>query len=182
MKKDNLIMRRGRLITRNGIIVNVLDMKEEDVNLGDIIHSLSNTCRFGGHSPEFYSVAQHSMMVANYVMANPHATEDNIRQALLHDAAEAYLVDMPSPLKALMPEFRKLEDEIMAVIAKRFRLEYPFPPMIKEADNAAFRFEWANLIAGKSFGDIICLSPEESRNRFGDMVSEYLSDCKNRTT
>lgn len=89
--------RVGRPLTlRDGRLFWPLDPRPSEVRVDDIAHSLSLTCRFAGHCREFYSVAQHSLLVAELV---ERIAPELALQALLHDAAEAYLGDIPRPLK-----------------------------------------------------------------------------------
>lgn len=108
-----------------------LDARPEEVYIADIAHGLANTCRFGGHSQQFYSVAQHSVLVSRIV---PVAIQFD---ALLHDAAEAYLGDVPRPLKhgPGFEGYRSAEAALEQVIADTYGTEYPQHPAIKEADN-----------------------------------------------
>ena len=85
----------------------------DDVAIEDIAHGLAYQCRFNGQTREFYSVAQHSVMVMNLV------SEEHRLAALLHDAAEAYLGDMVKPLKNLFPAFSEIESKVMAIIGQR---------------------------------------------------------------
>src|SRR5690606_26561418 len=84
--------------TVSGRVVNYLDPRPEDLDINDIAVSLSHVCRFSGQVERFYSVAQHSVMVARKVW---RATGDPRKglQGLLHDASEAYTNDLPSPFK-----------------------------------------------------------------------------------
>lgn len=114
----------------------------EDVCLEDIAHALALTNRFGGHTQRFYSVAQHSVLVSAIVPSY------YVKEALLHDAAEAYLGDMPRPLKHSpeMEAFRAAEDELMQVIAMRYDLEGLEPDCVKEADAVLLATEKRDLM------------------------------------
>ncbi len=110
--------------TLSGRRVNPLDAAPEDIDPADIACALANLCRFGGHSRGFYSVAQHSVIVCD-LLEERGATPDELLAALLHDAAEAYLGDLPHPLKhrsELGAAFRVAEKRLEAVIAARFAL------------------------------------------------------------
>jgi len=111
-----------------------LKPKVEDVDIEDIAHSLSNMCRFTGHVREFYSVAQHSVLVSYLCGSN------NALYGLLHDATEAYLVDMPKPIK-------RLETFSNFVIAKKFGLPDMEPPPVKQADIKILATEARDLMA-----------------------------------
>lgn len=94
----------------------------------DIAQALSHECRFAGHIPEFYSVAQHSYLISTIV------PEEYALEALLHDAHEAYCKDIPSPLKSLIPDYRGIEKNIDFVIRHKFGLPAENSPVIKHAD------------------------------------------------
>jgi len=80
-----------------------LDPRPEDVAIGDIAHALAHLCRYGGHTRRFYSVAEHSVLMARAVSPKHRLW------ALLHDASEAYLVDLPRPIKRAIPQYRTAE-------------------------------------------------------------------------
>lgn len=92
------------------------DIREEAIALEDIAHALGNLCRFTGHCARFYSVAEHSCHVSD------HAPHERSAWGLLHDAAEAYIADLNTPIKRRpgLEGYSALEDEIQAAIAKRF--------------------------------------------------------------
>lgn len=81
----------------------------------DIAHALSNQCRFSGHTTEFYSVAQHSVLVSRLVGTWTDCVKTRFL-ALYHDASEAYLQDMPTPIKRQMPEYRAAEERLQTMI------------------------------------------------------------------
>lgn len=103
----------------------------EDIDIVDIAHALSLQCRFTGHTREFYSVADHCLRVADHV---PPADQ---LWALLHDAPEAYLIDLARPVKNApdMADYRRAEARLMDTIAKRFSLVGLMPDSVCEADN-----------------------------------------------
>lgn len=101
----------------------------KSILLEDIAHALSLTCRYNGHTRSFYSVAEHAVLVSQSV------PERDAAWGLMHDAAEAYIGDMVSPVKLHQPEFRALEDELLACIAERFSLNRAgIPVSVHEAD------------------------------------------------
>jgi hypothetical protein len=105
------------------------DMKPEDVNIYDIAHGLSKLCRYGGQCLRFYSVGEHSVHVCDA------APDEHKLTALLHDASEAYLVDVPRPLKPALLNYKELEGAIEQAVAQRFGTAYPLPPEVKTLDN-----------------------------------------------
>jgi len=118
------------ILTHTGVDFWFLDPRSEDFKIEDIAHALSQLCRFTGHTKEFYSVAQHSVAVSCLVRP------EFALEGLLHDAAEAYLGDVSSPLKFLLPKYQAIENLIQDSIAKAFKLNTSFPAQkeIKLAD------------------------------------------------
>lgn len=117
-----------------------LDPHIDDICIEDIAHALSLICRFGGHTREFYSVAQHSVIVCDALPREFKLT------GLLHDATEAYVGDMIRPLKIMMPEYRTTEQFLWQHIATKFDLPIKMPLTIKEADNRALMTERRDLL------------------------------------
>ena len=105
------------------------DPRAEDINPLDIAHALSLLCRYGGHVDRFYSVAEHCVLMSEAV------SPENALVALLHDATEAYVVDVPRPLKMELPDYRAIEANVWLAIAERFGVDPEHNPDVKEADN-----------------------------------------------
>jgi uncharacterized protein len=116
--------------TYTGRKVSLTNPKVEDIVPEDIAHALAHICRFNGQIREHYSVAQHSMEVAKHVAPRLRL------EAILHDAAEAYIGDMISPLKNLVPGFRDIEYRFEKIIAEKFNilLDNMRHPVIKLVD------------------------------------------------
>jgi hypothetical protein len=87
-----------------------------DIYIEDIAHGLSNVCRYSGQCRKNYSVAQHSVLMAQRAPTGPLIK----LQALLHDAPEAYIGDMITPLKAMLPEYIKVQNYLEGVIFSKF--------------------------------------------------------------
>lgn len=105
------------------------------IDIRDIAHSLSLLCRFNGHCRGFYSVAEHSLHVA--ALLEPAFAP----WGLLHDAAEAYLSDLPRPLKSLLPDYGRAENKVLRAVARRFHLDWPMPPCVKAVDGTLLATE-----------------------------------------
>ena len=117
------------LQTVSGRWVNPFDPDPEQLDAGDIARALANQCRFGGHSRVFYSVAQPCVIVSRVVEERGGDVED-VFAALMHDAGEAYLGDMPHPIKhrsALGAAFRDAEGRLEQAIRDRFKIKSDVP-------------------------------------------------------
>jgi len=129
--------------TFTGKLMNVFNPEPEMICIEDIAHALSLQCRFSGHISGFYSVAQHSVLVAKLV------PEPLKLQALLHDASEAYLVDIPRPIKKGLNNYNLLEHKLMLAIAAKFRFKYPLDIPVVTMDDEMLQFEWNHLVLGQ---------------------------------
>jgi 5'-deoxynucleotidase YfbR-like HD superfamily hydrolase len=160
--------------TYSGIYFDFLNPTIDMINIEDIAHSLSNQCRFNGHLPNFYSVAQHSVHCAEMV------SEPYKLQALLHDASEAYIVDIPKPIKPYLTNYKDMEDKIMYLIAEKFGFDYPFSQEVKKADEDRLIFEWENIFLAKPYkSKSLCWSNDYAKNRFLLMFDELTKKNNN---
>ena len=117
-----------RLQTYSGKMFYPFKPEVSQVDIKDIAHSLSMQCRYNGHLQNFYSVAQHSTEMS-YLLDDKYPL-----YGLLHDATEAYVADVPSPIKKGLLGYNELEESIWSVIASRFGLDKKVPPEVKIAD------------------------------------------------
>ncbi len=158
-----------------------LDPSNDQIDIRDIAHSLAFTCRYTGHSNRFYSVAEHSILVS-YLASDPLA-------GLLHDASEAYITDIASPIKPHLTNYKELEDKLMGKIAAKFGFAYPLDPDIKDCDSTQLKTEakhllksrgypWAHLYPTKRPHGITpnCWSPEEAETKFLERFQEVRKD------
>ena len=120
----------------------VLDPRPLDVDIKDIAHALSLLCRFTGHTREFYSVAQHSILVSRV------CDREDALSGLLHDGSEAYLADINSPLKhsPAMVRYRTAERHVQAAVEEHFNLP-KMPSSVKLADKRLLVTEKRDLMA-----------------------------------
>src|SRR5688500_8074089 len=172
------------LQTISGRWVNPFDPDPSQLDAGDIARALANQCRFGGHSRVFYSVAQHSVIVSELVEQRGGDTED-VFAALMHDATEAYLGDMPHPLKHRSPlgaAFKTAEDHLEQAIRERFRIKRDVAE-IKRVDRAllaterrAFSAEdwhWPELEGVEPLDlELTAWSPDEAARAFAQRYAE----------
>ena len=133
-------MSRGEWMrTRSGGRFYPADPRPEEVQILDIASGLARECRYGGQMRGFYTVAEHSILVAQVL------PEELQLQGLLHDAPEAWLRDMVRPAKILLPQYSELEDRVWAAVAARFGLPLEPDPRVKQADDAVLLAEKAQL-------------------------------------
>lgn len=144
------------ICTASGLAFDPFDPQPEGVVLEDIAHALAFTPRFGGHCREFYCVAQHSIIVCDLV---GESLDDPAMRlaALLHDASEAYVLDMPSPIKRRLPDYQQVEQRVQAVILDRFGVAGAFEAArsrIKAADTEALYWEQRDLMPATDWIDV----------------------------
>jgi len=149
----------GKFNTSTGRTIDFLNPSEDQIDIEDIATALSRICRFGGHSSAFYSVAQHSVLVMKlvelYLECNNSLINENLNlTALLHDASEAYLGDMISPLKHIVgASYRTLEHNFEVVIGQKFGASFyteAAKQIVKKCDIQALEMEHEALILGKT--------------------------------
>lgn len=119
---------------------------DPEFSIYDIAHALSLTCRFCGHSSSYYSVAEHSIHVAN------NCPEELYLEGLMHDAPEAYLGDVTSPLKRYLSEYRRMEEDLYSKLAGHYKLLSPIPTQVKTIDGAVTVSEAKVLMPDKGAG------------------------------
>jgi uncharacterized protein len=131
----------SRILVHTDKFFPLLEPTVDDIDIEDIAHSLSHQCRFNGHTPVFYSVAQHCVIVAKSLPPPLRL------RGLLHDGSETYYSDIPTPLKNLMPEYRAMEDRCHRVIERKFGLpEGAFDcPEVKLSDLRALVTEFRDI-------------------------------------
>lgn len=133
--------------TFTGAKVWPLDIRPGDVNATDVAHALGMTCRYGGHTRIFYSVAEHCCRLSDYARIRLRDRKLAL-DLLVHDAAEAYLGDIPRPLKRSMPPvWKEVESAADRACAELLGARYPFLPKVKELDNRILVDERAALMS-----------------------------------
>jgi hypothetical protein len=115
-----------------GHYVDLTDPDPSTIDIVSIATALGRICRFGGHSPQFYSVAEHCVHAYDLARADGLPTE-TLKAILLHDAAEAYIGDVVKPLKALSPWYMEIESRFERAIATRFDVDFT-----KHADHVRY--------------------------------------------
>lgn len=109
--------------TKSGIKFYPFEPSPEMINIEDIAHGLSNMCRFHGQTKFFYSVAQHCNLGLKIINKQDACNIELKLLWLLHDASEAYILDMPTPIKIGLSDYKKLEENLVKVIFKKFNLK-----------------------------------------------------------
>ena len=128
-------------------------------DIKDIAHALSLQCRYTGHCNQFYSVAQHSILVSELAK--------NRLEGLMHDAPEAYIMDMSAPVKSYFPEFKACENYIYEHMAAEYGLPTSISEDTKNADWLALFIEARVLMSSKGHGWV-------GEQEWGELADKYL--------
>ena len=177
------------MTTATGGYFNFSKPIESKINVVDIAHALSNVCRFAGHTREFYSVAEHSIMCYKYLVrksqeADQTITPRTLMYALMHDAAEAFMSDIPKPCKVMIQGIEAIEDTILGCIFELLELDIDDVDvsLVKEADrfmlfkeakeltspSSRFRYVWGPQIAG---------NPAVANSAITDEDDNFVLEC-----
>ncbi len=182
---SNHSCRTNRVRVGNGKWIDLENPNPESFDIETIARALSKLCRFNGHTPLFYSVAEHSWHCMSLAAA------DGIRGAgllavLLHDAAEAYCGDLTRPLKAMLPEYGRIYERVELAIGQRFEIDFAeFADVIKKYDDAMLHNERLQLFPDDADQwttqppdlsgtvELMCWQPEFAERMFRE-VSKHL--------
>lgn len=165
------------LTTLSGKHFDYLNATADDIDIEDIANALSNICRFAGHLPEFYSVAQHSVLCSQIVQP------EFAFEALMHDAAEAYVQDLPAPLKQLLPDYKRIETMVEDLIRTKYSLSLSHSSVVKYADLIMLATERRDLeiddgtvwpmLQGIPCSDIIQIVPLRPGQAYGLFMNRF---------
>lgn len=139
---------KAYIVTYTGKKFHLLEPRIEDIDIEDIAHSLSQQCRWTGHTRHHYSIAQHGYYCS---FLGP---KNEAFHRLNHDDSEAYVGDMNRPLKHYTeagPPYRKQEDKIQAIICDCFGMSHTPPPSVHTADEIMLYTEKAQIMASTDF-------------------------------
>lgn len=166
---DNIIL-GPTILTADGSYFHFERPSRETITINAIARGLANTCRFAGQCLRFYSVAEHSIWVSRLV------PPELALEGLLHDAAEAFIGDMPKPLKEMLPDYKAVEKRIEQAVFGCFGF-VDLPPEIKVADRIMLateqrsvmrnndRWKWADSVTPLDI-ELACLSPDHAYEAF----------------
>ncbi len=157
----------------SGHYVDISSPDYKSIDIQSIASALGKICRFGGHCPKFYSVAEHCLHAVNLALKAGY-TGDALRAVLLHDATEAYVGDVVKPLKVLLSDYAAIEQRFEDAVSQAFGVDFNvWSDVVK-------RFDRAMLKAEKT-----AMWPEDTENWTGfsdvetsDVVLLYLTPCQ----
>ena len=169
----------------------LLDFKPEDVDIVDIAHALARTCRYGGHvTVENYSVAEHSVLICEYMRSQPERySRLHCLEGLLHDAGEAYYGDLKRPIKhhpVVSPVITPIFDRVDRVVRGVFGLPWTESQTVKALDRRIVRDEKAQVMNTPDLGNhgvypplgvtIVGMCPNNAKDAFLRLYGELRND------
>lgn len=127
------------LPTQSNGLIDYLNPEKSRFSIIDIAMGVGKACRFSGQCHGFYSVGQHSILVSEFV------PKQFALDGLMHDGSEAFMQDLPTMLKALLPDYKRIEMRLQAAINAQFGLAHPdhpvIHPIVKKSDDLALMLE-----------------------------------------
>ena len=171
-KKYDLMNEEPVIRTFKGNWVNVFSPDIDTFDIEDIAHALSHQCRFRGQPSHFYSVANHSIYCYQEAV-NMKLNKNAQLSALMHDCSEAYLVDIPRPIKREFSQYKIIEMGLMKTLSMVFGFMWPLPELVLQIDNLALQREWDYLmVENKNAPKVPVYSQEYAEAYFLDIYNE----------
>lgn len=168
----------GHITTYSGHKIDPLEPNMESIDIRDIAHALSLTCRGNGHVKSFFSVGQHCVMCAKEAVARGYSKRV-ILGCLLHDASEAYMSDVPRPFKVVLKEYVEAEDKLIDLIYTKYlgsTLNAEEKALVSEVDDAVLYYDMLELfgIQMEVEEPKLAIEADYSIRAFEDVENEYL--------
>lgn len=168
----------GTITTYMGHRFDPVNPQMETLDIRDIAHALSLTCRGNGHVKQFFSVGQHCIMCAREASARGYSKRV-ILACLLHDASEAYMSDVPRPFKEMLHEYVALEEKLIDLVYTRFigsTLTEEEMKLVKKVDDEVLYYDMLELF-GIPWGEKVELEikPDHSFQPFEEVEQTYLN-------
>ncbi|PKO01529.1 MAG: hypothetical protein CVU43_12590 [Chloroflexi bacterium HGW-Chloroflexi-5] len=154
----------GIINTFMGLEFNLFRPTPDMIDIRDIARGLAFKGRWAGQTPQYFSIAQHSVLVADLIT---NGQPGNIKLALaglLHDAAESYLGDMITPLKKALPQFSVIEENILKAVFDNFKLPMHLMREVKPYDRKSLEMEFGAFYGTESL--FPQLNPEDAYEFF----------------
>lgn len=171
----------GHMNTVSGIKFNIFDPNVLQINIMDICHGLAYKGHFCGQSQQYFSIAQHSLLVVE--LFEKDKGNDFIEHSLaclMHDAAEAYIGDLIKPIKIHFPLFCEIEDRILKVIFEAYNINYELLSDIKIYDNMAQELEFEIFYKGGNFKEwhLPDVAKYAFYNKFLELINKFKNEKK----
>lgn len=168
----------GYITTYTGKKVNPLEPNMEDFDVRDYAHALSYTCRGNGHVKCFLSVGQHCVWCAKEAAARG-CSKRVVLACLLHDASEAYMSDVPRPLKEVLPAYVEAEEKLIDMVYTKFLggpLTEEEQKLVKEVDDDLLYFDLRELLGFTDLGEEpkINITLDYTVRPFEEVEQEYI--------
>ena len=168
----------GHITTYSGHKIDPLEPNIDCIDIRDIAHALSLTCRGNGHVKTFFSVGQHCVMCAKEAEARGYSKRV-VLGCLLHDASEAYMSDVPRPFKVVLKEYVDAEDKLIDLIYTKYlgcTLNKEEKILVSSVDDAVLYYDMLELfgIEWEQNPPEINVKADYSVQPFEDVEKEYL--------
>ena len=168
----------GFITTYSGHRIDPLEPNVKSIDIRDVAHALSLTCRGNGHVKYFFSVGQHCVMCAKEAAARGYSRRV-VLGCLLHDAGEAYMSDVPRPFKVVLKEYVEAEDRLLDLIYSKYlgtTLDAKEKALVSEVDDAVLYYDMLELFGKKMEMEApkLAAKVEYSLRAFEEVEKEYL--------